>query len=125
MSARSLEQQKGEPGASGSVTVTTVVEVAPETAFTVFTEEVDAWWKHGPRFRPGGDRPSSMRFESGVGGRLLEVYEDPRVGAAYCKQLPRPDCNPFIAHRLREWTAGTMLRSSAYTSRWSVGWSAS
>ena len=38
--------------------------------------------------------------------RLLEVYEDPRVGAAYCKQLPRPDCNPFIAHRLREWTAG-------------------
>lgn len=38
--------------------------------------------------------------------QLLEVYDDARVGAAYCKQIPRPDCNPFIAHRLREWTAG-------------------
>ena len=38
--------------------------------------------------------------------RLAEVYADARVGAAYCRQLPRPDCNPFIAQRLREWTAG-------------------
>ena len=37
---------------------------------------------------------------------LVSSYEDPRVGAAYCKQLPRADCNPFIARRLREWTAG-------------------
>ena len=38
---------------------------------------------------------------------LISAYEDPDVGAAYCRQLPRPDCNPFIARRLREWTAGT------------------
>lgn len=38
--------------------------------------------------------------------RLVEVYEDELVGAAYCRQIPRPDCNPFIAQRLREWTAG-------------------
>ncbi len=37
---------------------------------------------------------------------LAEVYAEPRVGAAYCRQIPRPDCNPFIAQRLREWTAG-------------------
>ncbi|MFO1054582.1 MAG: glycosyltransferase [Planctomycetota bacterium] len=37
---------------------------------------------------------------------LIASYDDPGVGAAYCKQLPRPDCNPFIARRLREWTAG-------------------
>lgn len=37
---------------------------------------------------------------------LVGVYDDSQVGAAYCRQLPRPDCNPFIAQRLREWTAG-------------------
>lgn len=37
---------------------------------------------------------------------LAAVYTDPEVGAAYCRQLPREDCNPFIARRLREWTAG-------------------
>ncbi|MBK8976154.1 MAG: glycosyltransferase family 2 protein [Planctomycetes bacterium] len=37
---------------------------------------------------------------------LLACYADPLVGAAYCRQLPRPDCNPFIARRLLEWTAG-------------------
>jgi hypothetical protein len=59
-----------------SATVTTVVAVDPATAFEVFTEEVDAWWKHGPRYRAGGDRKSTMRFEPGVGGRLLEVYDE-------------------------------------------------
>ena len=37
---------------------------------------------------------------------LLSAYADPSVGAAYCKQIPRDDCNPFIAHRIAEWTAG-------------------
>lgn len=37
---------------------------------------------------------------------LLAVYADSQVAAAYCKQLPRDDCNPFIARRLSEWTAG-------------------
>lgn len=41
---------------------------------------------------------------------LLSCYEDDEVGAAYCRQLPRDDCNPFIAHRLREWTAGKTER---------------
>ena len=38
--------------------------------------------------------------------RLLESYADPKVAAAYCKQIPRPDCNPVLAARLAEWTAG-------------------
>lgn len=38
--------------------------------------------------------------------RLTAAFAKPTVGAAYCRQIPRPDCNPFIARRLREWTAG-------------------
>jgi rhamnosyltransferase len=38
--------------------------------------------------------------------RLLEPYEDPRVAGVYCRQVPRPDCNPILAARLRNWTAG-------------------
>lgn len=59
-----------------SVSVTTLVAVDPATAFELFTDEVDSWWKRGPRFRPGIDRSGAMRFERGVGGRLLEVYDD-------------------------------------------------
>lgn len=54
------------------VVVSTVVDVDPETAFEVFTREVDRWWRSGPRFRPGPG-PGEMRFEEGVGGRLLQV----------------------------------------------------
>ncbi len=61
--------------APDSVRVTSVVGVDPATAFEIFTEEIDAWWKTGPRYRVQPERKSLMRFESGVGGRLLEVYE--------------------------------------------------
>ena len=38
--------------------------------------------------------------------RLLEPYEDSRVAGVYCRQIPRPDCNPILAERIRNWTAG-------------------
>jgi uncharacterized protein YndB with AHSA1/START domain len=59
-----------------SVVVTTVVAADPATAFEVFTTEVDAWWKRGPRYRPSLRGPGVLRFEPGVGGRFLETYED-------------------------------------------------
>ena len=59
-----------------SVYASTLVEVDPATAFEVFTEEIDAWWGRGPRFRWKPHRGGRLRFEPGVGGRLLEVYED-------------------------------------------------
>jgi len=59
-----------------SVRVTTTVAVDPATAFAVFTEEVDAWWRRGPRYRFDGERAGTMRFEPGVGGRLVEAYGD-------------------------------------------------
>jgi glycosyltransferase involved in cell wall biosynthesis len=37
--------------------------------------------------------------------RLVEPFRDQRVAAAYSRQVPRSDCNPFVAHRLAAWTA--------------------
>ena len=56
---------------SDRVEVTTLVAAEPALAFVVFTEELDLWWRHGPRHRTHGER-SMMRLEAGVGGRLLE-----------------------------------------------------
>ena len=59
-------------------TVSSEVEVAvdPDTAFAAFTEELDLWWVRGPINHFAGGRALAMRCEPGVGGRLLEVYED-------------------------------------------------
>ena len=45
---------------------------------------------------------------------LIKTYENPRVGAAYCRQIPRDNCNPLIKKRILEWTAG---RSEAVEQR--------
>lgn len=58
-----------------SVRVTVHVTVDPLTAFTVFTEEIDAWYRRGPHNFFDPVRAIAIRFEPGVGGRLLEVYD--------------------------------------------------
>ena len=68
------------PDRPWGVTVSTLVRVDPATAFGVFTDEVDAWWKTGPAYRFGGRRAGTMRFERGAGaGRLVEAYPDGEV----------------------------------------------
>ena len=60
-----------------SVTVSVLVTVDPATAFAVFTEEIDAWWKRGPAYRFSSSHDAGvMRFEPGVGGRLVEVFDE-------------------------------------------------
>ena len=59
-------------------TVSVLVAVDPVTAFQVFTEEVDAWWKRGPAYRFGKGLSGVLRFEPGVGGRLVEEFDDGR-----------------------------------------------
>ncbi len=60
------------PSASASVEVT----VDPLTAFTAFTEEIDCWWVRGPINFFDAARAVAMRIEPGVGGRVLEIYDD-------------------------------------------------
>jgi uncharacterized glyoxalase superfamily protein PhnB len=52
------------------------VAVDPLSAFTAFTEEIDAWWVRGPINFFDSGRAVAMRIEPGVGGRVLEIYDD-------------------------------------------------
>src|SRR5262245_41511844 len=56
------------PGDQARVSV--LLDVAPEAAFRVFTEEIDLWWRRGMKYRIG----DSIHMEPGVGGRLFESF---------------------------------------------------
>lgn len=58
-----------------SVRVTVTVAVDPATAFEVFTGEIERWYRRGVASMggPAADPGRTLRFEPGVGGRLLEV----------------------------------------------------
>jgi hypothetical protein len=60
---------------TASVRVNVVVGVDPDTAFEVFTDEIDSWYRRGEHSFIEADRAVGMRFESGAGGRLIEVYD--------------------------------------------------
>jgi uncharacterized glyoxalase superfamily protein PhnB len=59
-----------------AITSTVDVPVDPRTAFVAFTDELDLWWVRGPINFYDSGRAVAMRCEPGVGGRLLEVYDD-------------------------------------------------
>ena len=66
-----------------ALSVSSEVEVAvdPATAFRAFTEEMDLWWLRGPiNFWSDGARVVEIRCEPGVGGRIIEVLDDPVAG---------------------------------------------
>ena len=76
--------------AADAISVSIEVGVDPAFAFAVFTEDLDAWWGHGPRYRFVPPYAGVMRLEPGVGGRLLHVH-DPTTGEA------------FVVGRVRAW----------------------
>lgn len=55
------------------VVVTTIVAVEPRAAFTVFTRDIDAWWKRSPRYRGLPGQAGALRFEGAPPARLVEV----------------------------------------------------
>jgi uncharacterized protein YndB with AHSA1/START domain len=59
--------------------VTTHVEVDALDAFQVFTEEIDRWWRRGPKFRNSRRFDGRLEFEGGEGGRLVERSGDEEV----------------------------------------------
>ena len=62
--------------ASSFVTASVEVAVDPATAFAVFTDEIGRWWRPGPINWYDSARAIDIRFEPGVGGRWIEIYDD-------------------------------------------------
>lgn len=57
------------------VRVSVLVEASVPEAFRVFTEETDAWWKRGPRFRVAAALPGTLHLEPFLHGRLFESFD--------------------------------------------------
>jgi hypothetical protein len=59
-----------------AITASVEVGVDPETAFQIFTAEIDRWWRPGPINWYDSQRAVGTRIEPGVGGRWLEIYDE-------------------------------------------------
>jgi hypothetical protein len=59
-----------------SVSAEVAVAVDPPTAFGAFTREMNLWWVRGPINFFDAARAVAVTCEPGVGGRLLEVYDE-------------------------------------------------
>jgi PhnB protein len=68
--------------AGTSIVRTVEVGVDPATAFKVFTDEIDAWYRRGPHSWNDPRRAVGIRFEPRVGGRWIEVW-DRATGEGY------------------------------------------
>ena len=88
------------------VTVTTEVATDPETAFAIFTEEIDTWWRRGPRHRFSRDKTGVLRFEPGVGGRLIEIYDDGETWEVGRVSAWDPGARLVFEWRLRNFAEG-------------------
>ena len=54
--------------------VTVGVAVPPAEAFRIFTEEIELWWRRGPRFRSARGDSGLIALEPRLGGRVFESY---------------------------------------------------
>jgi uncharacterized protein YndB with AHSA1/START domain len=74
--------------------VSVLVKVEPTEAFRIFTEEIDAWWRGGMKYRIGRKR-SVVHLEPKLGGRLFESFETAagqkvkETGRVLCFEPPR------------------------------------
>jgi uncharacterized protein YndB with AHSA1/START domain len=54
--------------------VSVAVAVEPVAAFRIFTEEIDRWWRRGPKYRNAGSNSGLIHLEPRLGGRLFESF---------------------------------------------------
>lgn len=83
-------------------TVSVLVKVPPAEAFRVFTEEIDAWWRRGLRYRIG-KRRSVVHLEPKLGGRLFESFET--AAGEKVKETGRVTCFEPPSRLVLEWRA--------------------
>ena len=71
-----IDETTAAPTPGDRARATVGVAVSPEAAFSLFTEQLDLWWRRGKRYRIAeGDR-GLMAMEPGVGGRVFESWRD-------------------------------------------------
>ena len=92
MSERPASAPRGD-----QVRITIAVAVAQDVAFEIFTNEIDRWWRKGPRFRQSGMSAGMIRLEAGIGGRLFESVESEGVERV------------FVVGRVRAWEPPSRL----------------
>jgi uncharacterized protein YndB with AHSA1/START domain len=68
---------------AASLVRTVEVPVDPATAFRLFTEEIGEWYRSGAYSWNDPSRAVGIRFEPGIGGRLLEIWDEPGGGEGY------------------------------------------
>ncbi|MEO8057532.1 MAG: SRPBCC domain-containing protein [Burkholderiales bacterium] len=57
--------------------MTISLAVSPAEAFDAFTQDIDLWWRRGPRFRNARGEQGIVCIEPGVGGRVFESFDSP------------------------------------------------
>ena len=58
------------------VLVAVRVGVVAEVAFDKFTREIGQWWRPNALFAFSARKPGRLTMQPGVGGRLIETYDD-------------------------------------------------
>lgn len=79
------------------VRVVATVRADPATAFALFTEQTDLWWRRGPRYRFLRSGRGVLRFEPRPGGRLIEIDPDDEAAG-------------WEVGRVLDWEPGARLR---------------
>ncbi len=87
------------------VAATVLVATDPARAFTLFTEDVDRWWRRGDRY--GGPEGTGHRFEGEVGGRFLQLCGESEHALGLITVWMRPNPGQDVA------TADSMQRFAA------------
>lgn len=82
-----------------SASATVEVAVEPAAAFRAFTDEIDFWWVRGPINFFDSGRAVAMRIEPGLGGRVLEVYDDARGEALELGRITTWEPGVRLAYR--------------------------
>jgi uncharacterized protein YndB with AHSA1/START domain len=84
------------------------VPVDPAEAFRLYTDGIESWWRKGTIYWNDSERAVGIRFEHGVGGRFIEVY-DAVTG------------DGFEIGRIQIWEPGKHLAYSWREAGWAAG----
>lgn len=63
------------PKAGDQARASVLVAVPRESAFRIFTEEIDQWWRRGLKYRVAGRRRGIVHLEPRLHGRLFESFD--------------------------------------------------